>query len=162
MKEIRVSLDKFDLDGFIGKVLDYLKPLVSESVDPCCAISWVEAPGRYPHDADEHGWDFRSRLLNDRVFLFFPFAYPDYRGSFNCADGGCYRVPVEDEDEYDDQFLVEEDVVGYLVRVSDGVISIASAICPLSGSIPPATIDLLPDCKELEQPMIDFIQGFMK
>jgi hypothetical protein len=96
MNEISISLEKFDLDGFIGKVLDFLKPPVSEGSHPSCAISWVEEPGRPPNDGDEHGWDFRSMLLNERVFLFFPFAFPDYIGSFECADGHCYRVPAED------------------------------------------------------------------
>jgi hypothetical protein len=122
----------------------------------------VESPGHSLHDEGDEGWDFRSKLVNDSVRVFFPFAIPDFKGSFECADGNCYRVPAEDEDEDDDQCSVEEDVVGYFVRVRDGVISIASAICPLSGSIPPATLDLLPDCKGLEQPMLDFIHGFMK
>jgi hypothetical protein len=161
MKEISIPLEKFDLDGFIDKVLDFLKSQVTEDVDPSCAIFWVESPGECPNDGDEGGWDFRSKLLNDRVFLFFPFALSSYEGSFECADGNCYTVLSEDEDENDDQYSVEEDVVGYLVRVSDGSISIASAICPLSGSIPPPTIDLLVDCKELEQPMLDFIHRFI-
>jgi hypothetical protein len=162
MKEICIPLEKFDLDRFIGKILDFLKSQVTEDVDPSCAISWVESPGGCPNDGDDGGWDFRSKLLNGKAFLFFPFAFPGYEGSFECADGNCYRVLSEDEDEDDDQDFVEEDVIGYLVRVSDGSISIASAICPLSGSIPPPTIDLLHYCKELEQPMIDFIQGFIR
>jgi hypothetical protein len=162
MKEIRVPLKKFDLDAFIGKVLNFLTAQVLEGIDPSCATYWVESPGHSLQDGGDGGWDFRSKLVNDGVRVFFPFAIPDYKGSFECADCNRYRVPAEDEDEYDAQCSVEEDIVGYFVHVSDGVISIASAICPLSGSMPPATIDLLSDCKELEQPMIDFIHGFMK
>lgn len=75
MEEIRVPLDKFDLDAFIGKVLNFLKTQVLEGIDPSCAIYWVESPGRTLHDEGDDGWDFRSKLLNGGTFLFFPFLF---------------------------------------------------------------------------------------
>lgn len=95
---------------------------------------------------EEHSFSFR-------------FSFPDLAGLFVCADGHSYRITAEDQAD-DDECFIQEDVFGYLVRVADETIGIASGICPLSGCNLPPTIDLVPDCKELEQPMIKFIHGF--
>jgi len=40
--------------------------------------------------------------------------------------------------------------------------SLGSAICPLIACLPLPTVDLLSDCGVFEQPMTEFIQGFVK
>jgi len=55
MKDINVPVENFDLDGFIKKTMDFLKTQTSEEIDPSAAITWVESPGRGPHDEDEQG-----------------------------------------------------------------------------------------------------------
>ncbi|MFH1114174.1 MAG: hypothetical protein V1792_09660 [Pseudomonadota bacterium] len=170
MNAIRVPLEKFDLDGFINKTLKFLD---YKADYPTLAITWVEAPGRYPNDETDENWDFRSKLLCEPVYLFFPFALPDMEGSFDCADGQSYRVTAkdyygedeewDDEEGYDDddeEFSIE-DIIGYLIRFIDGVFDINLAICPLSGGFPPPTVDLLDEKHFLEKKLIDFISGFV-
>ena len=84
MKEVRIPLEKFDLDGFINKTLRFL----DEKADPAYFSHYVGGSSRrYPNDETDENWDFRSKLLSEPVYLFFPFALPDMEGSFDCADG---------------------------------------------------------------------------
>ena len=164
MKDINVPLENFDLDGFINKTMDFLKAQASEDLDPSGSIYWVESPGRCPHDEGEKGWDFRSKLLEGKVFLFFPFGFSDLEGSFDCADGNSYTDrsgEAESAEDEDDDCLCGDDIIGYLARVNDGSISIQFAICALAVCLPPPTVDLLTDCRVLEQPITQFIQGFV-
>jgi hypothetical protein len=137
MKEIRISMEKFDLDGFIKKVLEFLESVVSEECDPTYGITWSETPDGYPRYGSEEGWDFKTKLLDEPVILFFPFASFWGEKTVRCADGNLYQCPwkntgywdpCEDEDEGDDEEnpFGCEDLVGYLVRVQDGTICITS------------------------------------
>jgi hypothetical protein len=173
MREIRIPLENFHLDGFISKTLRFLDSKVNY---PTLAITWVDAPGRIPNDETDENWDFRSKLFNEPVFLFFPFAIPDLEGSFDCADGRSYKDPwdamqgldegeeePEDEDrKTDDRPFFGETLVGYLIRVEEGTIGLTSAVCAMCGCCPPPTVDLLPDGGFLEKPLVDFVSLFMK
>jgi len=120
MNELRVPLEKFDLDRFSVKILDFLKNQAAEDLDPSGSIYWVESPDRCPHDEGEQGWDFRSKLLEGKVFLFFPFGFSDLEGSFDCADGNSYRDKSgegESAENEDDERLFGDGIIGYLVRV---------------------------------------------
>src|SRR5208283_5038098 len=120
MKDINVPVENFDLDGFINKTMDFLKTQTSEEINPSAAITWVESPDRCPHDEGEQGWDFRSKLLEGKVFLFFPFGFSDLEGSFDCADGNSYRDKSgegESAENEDDERLFGDGIIGYLVRV---------------------------------------------
>ncbi len=171
MKEIRIPLEKFDLDGFIKETLRFLDDKVDH---PTLAITWVVAPGSYPNDETDENWDFRSKLLNEHVYLFFPFALPDMEGSFDCADGQPYRVRAEDvwgkdeewddEEGYDDddeEFTIE-DIIGYLIRFDNGRFEVNPAVCPLSGGYPSPTVDLLNENHFLEKQQADFLNRFIK
>jgi hypothetical protein len=175
MKEIRIPLEKFDLDGFINETLRFLDSKVNY---PTLAITWVEAPGHCPNDETDENWDFRAKLLREPVFLFFPFAIPDLEGSFDCADDQSYMDPWHDEtrpcggegepedededDKTDDSPFFGETLVGFLIRVEEGTISLTSAVCAMCGCCPPPTVDLLPDGGFLEKPLVDFVSLFMK
>jgi hypothetical protein len=171
MEQIRIPLDMFNLDGFISETLRFLDNTVDY---PTLAITWVEAPGRCPNDETDESWDFKSKLLTEAVYLFFPFAITDMEGSFDCADGQSYRHPsvalqqlAEDQEEpdYGDQIgecPFGDAIIGYLIRVEEGTISVASAVCAICGCYPPTTVDLLPDGDFLEKPLVDFIKGFVK
>ena len=164
MKDINVPVENFDLDGFINKTMDFLKTQSSEEVDPSAFITWVESPGRGPNDEGEKGRDFKAKLLEGKVFLFFPFASPGDPVELHCADGNSYSLSSdEDEDgegSYEDEFF--DAFVGYLVRVDNRTISFSSAICPVVvGCGPLSRINLHPDCGVFEQPMTEFIQGFV-
>ncbi len=165
MKEISVPLENFDLDGFINRTIDFLKTQTSEEIDPSAAITWVESPGLGPHDEDEQGWDFKAKLLEGEVFILFPFAPPGDSVELYCADGKSYNLS-SDDDEHEEGIYVDtffDATIGYLVRVDNGTISFNSAICPIAGGCgPPARVNLYPDCGVLEQPMTEFIQGFVK
>src|SRR5208283_727279 len=109
MKDINVPLENFDLDGFIYKTIDFLKAQASEDLDPSGSIYWVESPGRCPHDEGEKGWDFRSKLMEDHVFLFFPFAAPGDPVELHCADGNSYSLSSDEDEDgegtYEDEFF---------------------------------------------------------
>lgn len=172
MKEIRIPMEKFDLDGFINETLRFLETVVSEECDPSYGITWVEAPGGYPYDGDTTGWDFRSKLMNESVYLFFPFASFFGEKLVGCADGNSYQCPwknsgywdpsQDEDDEGDELPFTVEDLVGYLVRVEDGTISIMSATSGPFAGMPPFRVDLLPGGDFLEQPLVDFVNRFIK
>lgn len=170
MHEIRVPLEWFDLDGFITETLRFLDNHVDH---PTLAITWVQAPGRCPNDETDRNWNFRAKLLDESVFLFFPFAITDMEGSFDCADGQSYRHASygieevdegEDEPEYEDETDESpfgDDVIGYLIKVEDGTITLNSSICAICGCYPPPTVDLLPDADFLEGPLVEFVNSFV-
>jgi hypothetical protein len=170
MQEIRMPLGWFDLDGFINKTLSFLDGKVNY---PTLAITWAEAPGRCPNDETDENWDFRSKLLNEPVYVFFPLALPDMEGSFKCADGTSYLVrardldeeynedPAEECEEDSDERFVIEDIIGALLRVDGNEMTVNLAVCPLSGCIPPPTIDLLDEGHFLEQLIVDFVNRFV-
>jgi hypothetical protein len=170
MRKILIASETFDLDGFISETLRFLDDKVDQ---PTLAITWVEAPGRYPNDETDENWDFRAKLMNEPVYLFFPFALPDMEGSFDCADGRSYRVRAEDvwgkdeeceEEGYDDsdEEFVLEDIIGYLIRLDKGTFEVNLAICPLRGGYPPPTVDLLDENHFLEKQQADFLNRFIK
>lgn len=172
MKEMHIPLEKFDLDEFIHETLKFLDNTVDH---PTLAITWMEAPGRCPNDETDENWDFRSKLLKEDVYLFFPFAITDMEGSFDCADGHSYRHAshgIEELDEgqqepnYEDQDELDEspfgdDIIGFMIRVENRTISITSAICAICGLCPGSKLYLLPDGGFLEKPLVDFIKGFV-
>jgi hypothetical protein len=170
MKEMRIPLEKFDLDGFVSGIMIFLKSRTLEGSDPSPLICWAESPGAELQFVDENGWDFRSKLLNEPDYLFFPFAHPDLRGSFDCADGQSYRVRVnhlwgedgkcadlEKREESDEPVLVEV-IFGYLVRLDGGEVEVILADFPLMGF----TVNPICDGHFLEQQMVDFINRFIK
>ncbi|MFH1114172.1 MAG: hypothetical protein V1792_09650 [Pseudomonadota bacterium] len=171
MKEIRIPLETFDLDGFINDTLHFLETVVSEECDPSYGITWVEAPGGYPHDGDQQGWDFRAKLMNEPVHLFFTFAFFSDDKIVDCADGNSYQCPwkntgycdpaQEEDDEADSIPFTVEDLVGYLVRVEEGTISVSSATSGAVLGMPPFRVDLLPDGDFLEQPLVNFVNRFV-
>ena len=170
MTEIRIPLEKFDLDSFIDGTLAFLK---GKADSPTLAITWVDEPGRYSNDETDVNWDFKSKLLTEPVSVFFPLALPDMEGSFECADGTSYLVTARDfyeeddtdpEQEYDedpDERFVMEDIIGALLRVDGNEMTVNLAVCPMSGCIPPPTIDLLPEGHFLEKRLVDFVNGFV-
>jgi len=86
-------------------------------------------------------------------------------GSFDCADGNSYTDRSGDDEsaeDEDDDCLCGDDIIGYLICVNDGSICIRAAICALAVCLPPPTVDLITDCGVFEQPMTEFIQGFVK
>src|SRR5208283_3244674 len=109
MKDINVPLENFDLDGFINKTIHFLKTQSSEEVDPSAAITWVESPGRGPHDEGEQGWDFKAKLMEGEAFLFFPFASPGDPVELHCADGNSYSLSSDEDEDgegtYEDEFF---------------------------------------------------------
>jgi hypothetical protein len=165
-----MPLEWFDVEGFITETMRYLDERVNY---PTLAITWVEAPGSCPNDETDENWDFRSKLLREGVYLFFPFAITDMEGSFDCADGQSYRHASfgieevdegEEESEYEDEIDESpfgDDVIGYLIKVEDETITLNSSICAICGCCPPPTVDLLPDGDFLEEPLVGFIKRFI-
>lgn len=170
MQEIRMPLQLFDLDGFIKETLEFLKTVVSEECDPSYAITWSSAPGGYPYDGDQKGWDFKSKLMNEPIYLFFPFAHFVEDKLVGCADGRFYQCPwkntgywdpADEGEEGDDIPFTVEDHVGYLVRVEDGTIIFSLATSGPFAGIPPIKVIPLSDGDFLAKPLIAFIKRFI-
>jgi hypothetical protein len=163
MKEIRISLEQFDLASLLEKTINFLKERVFRGVDPTYGIVWVQSVGDVPVSGPESGWDVLSAVTKEGKIVFFPFAYADADGTFACVDDNTCGQEPEDEDTENNICIGMEDRIGFLVQIKDNTVSINSAIhaggaCPGPG---PA-VDLHPDCGVLEEPMENFIRSFIR
>jgi hypothetical protein len=163
MKEIRIPLDCFGLEAFLGRTIEFLRHQVSPNVDPTYAMVCVERPRGVPVFGPETGWDVLSALREKGKMVFFPFGYTDVDGTLTCADGHTYRPTSDDKDSEEETPIGLEDSIGYLLQVTDGTVIINTAIHAGGGCTGPASrVDLYSDCGVLEEPMEKFIRGFIK
>jgi hypothetical protein len=163
MKEIRLPLEKFDLKALLKRTTRFLKDQVSPEVDPTYPIVWIQSLEDVPVFGPESGWDVLSALADEGKRVFFPFAFTDVDGTLTCADGNTYGPAPDDEDSVDEVIIGIEDSVGFLVQVSEGYVTLNSAVHGGGGCTGPAPgVDLYPNCGVLEEPMNDFIGVFLK
>lgn len=66
MKEIRISLEQFDLETLLDTTVHFLKEQVSPEVDPTYGIVWIQTVGDVPVFGPESGWDVLSGLNKER------------------------------------------------------------------------------------------------
>lgn len=163
MKEIRLSIECFDIEAFFNKTIEFLKSQVSLEVHPTYAVVWVQSVGDVPVFGPESGRDVLAGLKKEGKMVFFPFAHSDVDGTLTCADGNTYRPASKDGDNEEAMLIGLEDSIGYLVQIKDGDFIANSAIHAGGGCTgPPPSVDLHPDCGVLEEPMDRFIRGFVK
>ncbi len=152
MKEIRIPLGQFDLEGFLTSTIEFLSEWFPSEVDPNYGIVWVQDIGDVPVFGAESGWDVLCALKEERKTVFFPFAYSDDDGTLICADWITYLRPLTEEN-YDGRILVGwEDLIGFVVQITDGTVIINSAIyaggaCPG----PEQRVDFYPNHGLLEE-----------
>jgi hypothetical protein len=154
MKQMSIRLDKFDLIGFFWKIHDFLEGRVRNNFDAGAIISRIESVENWPNDEDAEDWSFGSELINDELFVFFPFAIPNSEAVYECADDSrCKIWPCVRQDEMG--------IRGYLVRVTHGTVTIASADFYYLLEILPPMIDLVED-GVMKKRMTAFVQKFVK
>ena len=163
MKEMRIPLERIDIDALFNKTIDFSREQVSSRVDPTYVMVWIESPGDVPVFGPESAWDALSGLKKEGKTVFFPFAYADKNGTLTSANENSYEPTSDDEDSEWGMLIGMDNRVGFLVQVKDGEVIINSAI-HASGACPsPAPrVDLYPDCGVLEEPMEKFVRGFIK
>jgi hypothetical protein len=162
MKEIRLPLNFFDLEGLLKQTIDFLKEQVSPEADPSFAMVWVENPGDVPTFGPQAGYDVLAAIQGGK-HVFFPFAvyYDDL--IVTCADGENYALELDEESDESECFIDMKDAVGYLIQVQDDYVIIDPAIHAGGGSIaPPPSVDLCEDLGPLKKPMAEYIAQFIK
>ena len=155
MKELRVSFEKFDFNGFVNEMYEF----ACEIMDPSYAVPWVNESGDIPeYDEDKDDRDLLLELKAEGKQLYFTFSNVGIEESINCADGEEYEI-----DEDSNFGLGEADTVGYLLKLYDGELIINSARNSAGGCMfPPPSIHIEEDCDVFDEPMEKFIKKFIK
>ncbi len=161
MKEIRITLEQFDAKAFLDRIVEFLRISMSSEAHPTYGIFALHNLGDVPVYGPESGWDVLSAFGEGKL-VFLPFAFMDAHGTLACADGNIYETVSDTEGPEIEMLIGLEDCIGFLVQVINGVAIINSAIhsggaCP--GPLP--SVDLCSGCRSLDEPMANFIQGFI-
>lgn len=154
MKEIIVSIDKFNFNKFVERSIEFAEEIVS----PGYAIACIENPGDMPeYEINYENKDELIRLINNGKSLFFMFSSNNIGEPINCANGEEYDI------ENSDICLGEADCVGFLIQKKEEVFVINSAINAGGGCPAPApSVDIEIDCDIFDKPMEEFIKKFVK
>jgi len=153
MKELRVSFEKFDFNGFVHEMYEF----ACEIMEPSYAFPWVYKSGDMPeYDEDKDERNLFYELKDEGKQLYFAFSNVGIEESINCADGKEYEI---DEDS---DFGLGEATVGYLLKFKDGELIINSAMdCAGGCMVPPPSINIVEDCDVFDEPMERFINMFI-
>lgn len=165
MKEIRIAIEQFDLEGYLVKTLEFCSRMgfgdsarAVESNILCVKDDFVD------WELSEIERDVRKELLSGMT-LFFPFSdsgptwtYPfTDTPSVECVDGSAYRAPEDDDD--DDGILIgDTDSLGFLVRNDERQLIINSAVLTFGG--PGRNCYPDEDCALVDKAMSVFIGSF--
>jgi hypothetical protein len=158
MQEVRVPINKFDAKGFTNDIIRFLKvEVLSDGADPISEICVVTDKGLTPDWGEKvPGRDIIRELVEEGKTLFFPFSNVGCSDPIVCANGKEYDL---DDEEYD---LGESDLVGYLLKVTNGIVSIRQAIhlgggCP----VPPPSVEVIETAGPFEQGMSIYIKKYI-
>ena len=181
MKTIKIEESKFQFEEFTRKILEFLKPIVSEEVHPSSAISIVDEHGDAEFGPDEGRSNFLEELRTGKQ-LFFPFSDHMIAEQIACADGVERQLPVElievgeesgeqggqseelheKSEEPDEESGFSGNVAGYLVKLDEGNFIIDSAYWWEGSCQPPSPPSVkVSDCYEFDEPMEAFIRSFV-
>lgn len=182
MQETKIEFENFDFHHFVDSMFDFAPKVLS---DPEYFVQWVKESKDEPNDLEnclDH--NVLLKALEDGKCLFFSFSDVNFGEPIRCANGKAYLlldddyVNENDEDENDEdeyEIIVAEDYndsdfcfgdvdcLGYLLEKKGDQLIINTAInaggcCPGPGP----SIDIKEDCYIFDQPMKEFIQGFIK
>ena len=152
---VTVSLDTFDLRGFVDTCADFHKTLSGGGCFPASLLGIVkhgDTPSQaFDDDADVE--DVMAMLQAGEAKLFFLMHEPIADNKFLCIDG--------EHRDSDDVDIGVADGYGYLVEVDDLSVSLHPALYDGSSG-PYPRIDLQGTCSVLEKPMKQFVSRFMK
>jgi hypothetical protein len=175
VKPIKVNYDRFDLDRFVGEIMDWFSDGVVETVEPTAMVPWV-VKGRAHYGKEDEPRDLIAELTVEGKTLMLPFSSSNCGDPIRCADGCAYEFEdADDEDEWDDSdeeqaetdesslYFGETDSLGYLVSLEGSDIVIRSGVLSfgLMCFLAPSADEVL-DCGVFDQPMYDFVNKFIK
>lgn len=117
MKEIHIILRSFDMEAFLRKTIDYLKPQVAHDVDPTYGIVWVGSPGDMPEYGSDETRNFIDALKSGTRMVFFPFAHAEEDDALVCADGNSYKTVYDEQASENGMYIGPEDRLGFLIKM---------------------------------------------
>lgn len=176
MNKIQVSLNKFDLQGFVADIIRFHTEQGIGDPDPRCVISVVNERGFTPEWGDDiPDRDINAELVREGKKVFFPFSDVNVGEPIPCADGNLYggssgEEEDEEDDEDDDEYEEEDefafgmgdtDVVGFLLQVEGDTLVIQFGVHGpglFCGQAPSVTI--LEDAAPFEIGMREYIKKF--
>lgn len=162
MKESRISLERFDLEGFIDTLVDFEE---DQFVDPFSSVYVVGTLGDQPVSIDLSKSSVFEQMAREGKLVFFSFTAPSVDRFVECMDGGVYESPFETGNELEDfknRFYPSNlHYVGYLMGIEDGDLVINSALFFAGTFINDPDLSMLKHAGILEEPLADFIKEFM-
>ncbi len=167
MRELRVPVNRFDLESFIDEIFNFLKTVLDEDTDPSYAVAWLrEDNGEPDYGPENESRDHREELLEDRKILFFPFSTSNVDQLITCADGEEYELvglyEADPDEEYEEFQLGDTDVLGYLIKVENREFVINSAVHGGGDSRRGPYIRIVQDCDHLDEPLHDFVIHYIQ
>ena len=177
LKELKMPVGKFDAEGFVADIMNFLKSQEIGGDEPEVVIAEVEEHGATPKWGDTiPGRNIVKELLQDEKALFFTFSGTDDGDPVPCADGKSYSSAYEDDDEDEvakegaetdevGEFLGlgEAEVVGYVLKVSQGELSIKTVIHgPGVTCCQAPSVEYIEDAGQFEQAMSDYVKRFVR
>jgi hypothetical protein len=161
MKEYRISLENFDLEGFIETLVDFEE---DQFVDPFSSVYVVGRLGDQPVAIDLSRSSVFEQMAREGKLVFFSFTAPSVDRFVECMDGGVYESLPETGNELEDlrnRFYPSNlHYVGYLMGIDNGQLVVNSALFFAGTFINDPEITLLSHAGILEEPLAAFITEF--
>jgi hypothetical protein len=165
LDEIKMPLDTFDLTGFIGRDVNFVRELGAGNPAPITAIPVVERNGLTPN-LYENATDrtLHDELVKEHKAIYFPFSSSNTGKPVLCADGREYSVPKPENrknDESVDLTMDSTETVGFVVKASHDQLSVQFAKQFAGNADFPASVETLKHVGEFEAPMMAFLETFI-
>lgn len=165
MDEVKMPLNTFDLTGFIGRTVNFVRELGAGNPAPITAIPVVEKNGLTP-DLYESATDrtLHDELVKENKAIYFPFSSSNTGEPVLCANGKEYSVPKpEGKHKYEstEHTLDSTETVGFIFKVSGDQLSIQFAKHFIGNADGPASVEILEHVGEFEAPMMAFLETFI-
>jgi hypothetical protein len=160
-----MPLNTFDLTGFIGRTVNFVRELGTGNPAPITAIPVVEGNGLTPN-LYENATDrtLHDELVKENKAIYFPFSSSNTGHPVLCADGRKYSVPKpEDKEKLESGALTMDSTesVGFIVKVSDKELSIQFAKHFIGNAEFRASVEILKHVGEFETGMMAFLETFI-
>ena len=151
------KLKQFDLQNFVEASLAFNKSMINPEISPTDIVQELQGDSGRVRDIEENeSRDLESDLLKNKKRLFFPFSNIGLLDEIDCADGQTYEI-----DEDSDFSLGETGQAGFVVGVDGDEICLESAALCGGSCMGPPSVEKC-SCDVFDQPMADFIEGFVQ
>ena len=169
MIEIKMPVQKFDVEGFVTDILKFIESQGIGADGPETVIAEVEEDGSTPNWGELiSDRNILHELLEEEKALFFTFSDTNIGEPISCADGNSYQIDNDEEyDEEDDEeesfCMGEAEVVGYVLKVSQGELSIQTVVHgPGLMCFDGPSVEEIEDAGPFEQGMTEYLKRFVR